>query len=107
MASGLPVIATRVGGNPELVEEGVTGVLVDAGAPVALADAIATYLADEPLRALHGVAGRARVANCFRWDRCVETYLGVYDDLLGRTADCGLRIADCGISESLRDDPFK
>jgi sugar transferase (PEP-CTERM/EpsH1 system associated) len=107
MASGLPVIATRVGGNPELVEEGVTGTLVDEGDPLALAQAIAAYLADQRLLALHGAAGRARVAKCFQWDRCVETYLGVYDELLGRTADCGLRIADCGISESLRDDPFK
>lgn len=84
MASGLPLIATRVGGNPELVDEGGNGLLVPVADPAALARAIGAYLADEALRRRHGAAGRAKIAEHFGWDRCVESYLGVYDDLLGR-----------------------
>jgi sugar transferase (PEP-CTERM/EpsH1 system associated) len=84
MASGLPVIATRVGGNPELVTPGETGALVPAADPPALAAALEQYLAaPERLRA-HGGAGRRRVERDFSWDRCVARYLAVYDELLGR-----------------------
>lgn len=86
MASGLPLIATRVGGNPELVDEGINGLLVPVADPAALAQAIGAYLADEEMMRRHGTAGREKIGKRFRWDRCVESYLGVYDDLLERTA---------------------
>ena len=84
MASGLPVIATRVGGNPELVDEGVTGSLVPPADPSALADAIEVYARDASVGRRHGEAGLAKVAARFRWDRCVDDYLSVYDELLVR-----------------------
>jgi glycosyltransferase involved in cell wall biosynthesis len=61
MASGLPVVATRVGGVAELVEDGVSGTLVPAGRPGALADAIERLAAEPGLRARWGAEGRERV----------------------------------------------
>lgn len=61
LGSGLPVVASFVGGIPELVEDGVTGFLVPPGEPVALADRISTLVADPALRSDFGKAGRAQV----------------------------------------------
>jgi glycosyltransferase involved in cell wall biosynthesis len=61
MAMGLPVVATRVGGIPELIEDGKTGILVEPGDPRGLADAVATVLADENRRREMGLLGRRRV----------------------------------------------
>jgi sugar transferase (PEP-CTERM/EpsH1 system associated) len=85
MASGLPVIATRVGGNPELVEAGATGVLVPAADPPTLAEAIATYVADPDLRARHGEAGRKVAQTRFGLAAMVAGYRAVYDAVLRRT----------------------
>src|SRR5262245_20830634 len=60
MATGLPVIATRVGGNPELVEDGETGTLVPPADPIAMADVISGYLNNPAKMAQHGRAGRKR-----------------------------------------------
>jgi glycosyltransferase involved in cell wall biosynthesis len=78
------VVATRVGGNPELVEEGVTGTLVPPGDVGALSAAMAGYVLDPALGARCGGEALARVARRFRWERCVAEYLDVYDELLGR-----------------------
>jgi glycosyltransferase involved in cell wall biosynthesis len=61
MAMGLPVVATRVGGMPELVVDGKTGILVEPGDAEGLADAVATVLADEGHRREMGLMGRQRV----------------------------------------------
>jgi glycosyltransferase involved in cell wall biosynthesis len=61
MATGLPVVATAVGGTPEVVLDGQTGLLVAPGDPSALAEAILTLLADPHLAEGFGKAGRARV----------------------------------------------
>jgi sugar transferase (PEP-CTERM/EpsH1 system associated) len=82
MASGLPVIATRVGGNPELVEEGETGMLVSPSDPVGLAEAIRTYLADAAKITRHGQASRKRVEAKFSMEAMVNGYLAVYDAVL-------------------------
>ncbi len=58
MAGGLPVVATRVGGNPELVTEGSTGALVPAADADGLAGALTRYLGDPVLRRAHGAAAR-------------------------------------------------
>lgn len=78
MASGLPVIATEVGGNPELVEHGVSGTLVPPSDYVALADALAPYVADGMLRRRHGDAGRGRVDAEFSLDVMVDRYAALY-----------------------------
>ena len=82
MASSLPVIATRVGGNPELVDEAVTGKLVPSNDAKKMADAINFYLDDKPLTGLHGKAGRQRVEAMFSMDKMVASYVEVYDSLL-------------------------
>ncbi|MGH7408997.1 MAG: glycosyltransferase, partial [Candidatus Methylomirabilales bacterium] len=65
MACGLPVVATRVGGTPEMVEDGVSGLLVPPEDPAALATALVTLLGDPARRAAMGAAGRERVARQF------------------------------------------
>lgn len=82
MASGLPVVATRVGGNPELVEVGNTGLLVPPCNPEAMADAILSYLLDPELLSIHGQAGRKRAEARFRMEAMVNGYLAVYDAVL-------------------------
>ncbi len=65
MASGLPVISTRVSGIPELIDDGVSGRLVESRDPLALADAIAQMLADPGLRERCAEAGRKKVEREF------------------------------------------
>jgi sugar transferase (PEP-CTERM/EpsH1 system associated) len=82
MASSLPVIATRVGGNPELVEEGVTGELIPAGDRTALADAIRFYVCDREAARRHGRNGRLRVEREFSVEMMVKRYQGLYGALV-------------------------
>jgi sugar transferase (PEP-CTERM/EpsH1 system associated) len=85
MASGLPVIATRVGGNAELMEEGLTGRLVPRADPEALATEILHYFDDPLLARRHGGAGRSLVEKRFSLDLMVRRYDELYSDVL-RTA---------------------
>ena len=82
MASGLPVIATKVGGNPELVVEDQTGYLVPKQDPIAMAAAFKCYLLEPELLKLHGQAGRARVVSTFSLNRMMADYRAIYDKLL-------------------------
>ncbi len=77
MACGKPVVASRAGGIPELVRDGVDGILVDAGDVRWLAEAIVRLLKDPGLRAQMGVAGRER-ATQFSWDRTAQVVLDSY-----------------------------
>jgi sugar transferase (PEP-CTERM/EpsH1 system associated) len=86
MASGLPVVATDVGGVAAVVENGTTGTLVPPGDAQALAEALGAYVADESLRRRHGDAGRARVAVRFSMSAMLSRYTALYDTLLGRLA---------------------
>ena len=79
MASGVPVVATDVGGNAELVQHGETGAIVPPAAPAALADAIAAYVIDPERRHKHGAAARLRAEQAFSIDTMVASYLAVYD----------------------------
>lgn len=90
MSTGLPVVATRVGGNAELVREAETGALVNPGDAGALAAALGTYIRDKALRMRQGAAARTRVEQCFSLETMVEGYLHAYDQLLqGRRAGGG------------------
>jgi sugar transferase (PEP-CTERM/EpsH1 system associated) len=80
MATGLPVVATRVGGNPELVLEGATGLLVPPSDPASLAGALARYAENPALAAAHGAAGRERAVAEFSLDRMVARYAALYDE---------------------------
>jgi sugar transferase (PEP-CTERM/EpsH1 system associated) len=86
MATGLPVLATAVGGNPDLVADGETGRLVARGDPEAMAAILAEYLDDPSRLVAHGAAGLFRAREMFSLDGMVESYLGVYDELL-RTSE--------------------
>ena len=84
MASGLPVIATDVGGNADLVTSGITGQIVPAGDPEALANQIIKF-ANAPGQAkIMGRRGRERVEEKFSMNAMVGAYLDAYDRLLGR-----------------------
>ena len=85
-ASRVPVVASRAGGIPEAVRDGINGLLVPPGDAVALAEAIRCLLRDRALAGRMGEAGRALVEREFSADRMVEDNLRVYRELLGQTA---------------------
>lgn len=89
MAFGLPVVATAVGGMPEIVTHEREGLLVEAERPAALAGALLDLL-ERPERAAEmGRAGRKTVEERFTWDRIAADALAVYDDLHEREARRG------------------
>jgi glycosyltransferase involved in cell wall biosynthesis len=82
MACQVPVVATRVGGVPEVVEDGVTGTLVPPRDPQALADAVWALAVDAELRQRMGVAGRDRATRRFGVPAHVEQVVGLYERVL-------------------------
>jgi glycosyltransferase involved in cell wall biosynthesis len=78
MERGRPVIASAVGGLPEIVEDGVTGLVVPAGDAEALADAIVELTADLPRAAEMGLAGRERAVDSFTPDQATSGIEGLY-----------------------------
>jgi glycosyltransferase involved in cell wall biosynthesis len=82
LASGCPVVATRVGGVPDVVEDGVDGFLVELGDLDALADALARLAADPELRRRMGEAGRERVLPRYAVERLIDDVDGLYRRLL-------------------------
>jgi sugar transferase (PEP-CTERM/EpsH1 system associated) len=78
LASGVPVIATRVGGNPEVVEHGQTGLLCPSGDVTALADCIDQLLSNLELRGQLGAAGRRSALVRFSLQRMIMTYQDLY-----------------------------
>jgi glycosyltransferase involved in cell wall biosynthesis len=82
MAAGKPVVATRVGGVPDLVDDGRTGLLVAARDSAALARSLVTLAADPPLRARLGGAARADVQSRFSHDRLVDDIDRLYAERL-------------------------
>lgn len=80
MAADLPIVATSVGGVPEVLEQGRSGLVVPYGDLPALAGAIRTVVHDEGRRAELVRAGRARVAE-LTWAKCVERHRALYREL--------------------------
>jgi glycosyltransferase involved in cell wall biosynthesis len=78
MAAGCPVIASAVGGIPDVVEDGVNGILVPPGEPRALAQALAALLADPALAARLGREARATIARRYTTERALERIEQVY-----------------------------
>jgi glycosyltransferase involved in cell wall biosynthesis len=84
MASGTPVIASRIGGVPEIVEEGVTGCLVEPGNVEQLHDRIAEVVTSRSVTERLAAAGRERVLERYTWDACAESCLSAYEALSAR-----------------------
>jgi glycosyltransferase involved in cell wall biosynthesis len=82
MAMGVPVIATEVGGPPEIIENGREGLLLPPRIPSAWARAIGTLAGDSTLRAKMGRAGRERVQQAFTIDHHVSAMIDLYSDTL-------------------------
>jgi glycosyltransferase involved in cell wall biosynthesis len=85
MAAGKPVVVTRVGENPRVIEDGVDGVLVDARDVDGMAAALSRLIDDPDLRRRLGGAGTAKVANQFTIAHMSRAYERIYLDMLGRT----------------------
>lgn len=81
MAASLPVIATRVGGTPEVVDDGVTGLLIPPASATALEGAARSLLSNVRQREIFGRNGRARVVRHFGLDAMVRQYADVYRQL--------------------------
>lgn len=81
MACGKPIVATRVGGVPEVVREGENAILVEPESPQALAEGIVKLLENSDLAKRFGERGREIVKN-FTWDKIVERYINTYNSVL-------------------------
>ena len=84
MASGTPVVCSRIGGVPEIVDDGVTGFLVAPGDVGALRERLAMLLADRALAARMGQEARDRVLARFTWDACAARCLRAYAEIAPR-----------------------
>ncbi len=82
MAAGLPVIAARVGGVPELIEDGITGWLVPSRDIKTLVSRLRALLSDPELRASMGAAGHARIRDHFSIAQMTRKFAQLYDELL-------------------------
>jgi glycosyltransferase involved in cell wall biosynthesis len=85
LAAGRPVVATRVGGLPDVVREGKDGFLVSPGAVDELADRLERLAADEGLRRRMGEAGRERVLPRYSVERLIDDVDALYRSLLAKT----------------------
>jgi len=74
MASGLPVIASRIAGNEELVMDGETGILFPSEDIDSLRDALHKLIVNSSLRQEMGVASRQRVEDCYSWENTAKQY---------------------------------
>jgi glycosyltransferase involved in cell wall biosynthesis len=86
MGCEVAVVASDAGGLPEVVEDGVTGLVVPRGDSAALARAIGSLLSDPVRREQMGQAGRARALRLFDWDRTAEQFEELYRDVGARSA---------------------
>jgi spore coat protein SA len=91
-ASFTPAVCARRGGMPEVVDDGKTGLLVEAGDVNALAAALNRLLDDESLRQSMGKAAHERVVQNFTWDRIADSLLAEYCRVAGRVTETCARI---------------
>jgi glycosyltransferase involved in cell wall biosynthesis len=83
MAVGLPVVSTRVGGVPEVVQHGQSGFLADAGDDQTLSARILELAANPELRSSLGARGRDRACSVFSEVQMAERYAALYEEMLG------------------------
>lgn len=101
MASGLPVVASRVGGIPEVVAEGEHGLLVPPGDVEALAGALARYVEQPELAHLHGKAARERIERSFSMNAMLAAYAALYDSLLQKKRGARADARNAGASHTV------
>jgi glycosyltransferase involved in cell wall biosynthesis len=82
LACGIPVVATAVGGVPDVVKDNQSGLLIPPGEPTALADVLYRIASDHELRRRLGANGRRDVAQRFRSQRLVVDIAALYSELL-------------------------
>lgn len=85
MSTGLAVLASRVGGTPELVREGETGMMFTPGDEITLTRLLADYAADTARRQREGTAARAWIEQTFSWPKAAAAYQAVYETVAGQT----------------------
>lgn len=88
MASGCAVIASRTGGIPEIIDDGISGLLVPPGDEVAISEALGHLIADPAVRIRLGESARRRVVDHFSLSRCVKEHLDWCEEM-ARTGDKG------------------
>ncbi len=81
MCAGLPIVATNVGGIPEVVDDGETGILVSAHAPEQFADAIMAMINNSEQMYHYGQAGKKKAGNMFDVTRSAQQYIELYQKL--------------------------
>jgi glycosyltransferase involved in cell wall biosynthesis len=81
MAYGKPVVASNVGGIPEIITDGLDGLLIKPGHPEMLADKIALLLAETPMKNLLGQRAKTKIANKFSWQANISKYLKCYSEV--------------------------
>jgi len=81
MACGVPVVASNVGGNPKLIQDGVTGFLFDLKRPDILKQSIHKILTDTSIATSFGRAGRKRVETMFSFEKMLNSYTQIYLEL--------------------------
>lgn len=84
-AAGVPVVATAVGGTPEVIADGVSGLLVPPGQPDQLADAMNRVLDNDELRTRLGTGGRARMRAQYTFEAQAERYAELFERLTAKT----------------------
>lgn len=100
MAAGKPVVATRVGGIPDLVEDGQTGFLVEPGDAMGMADSLVRLLSDATLRERMGGEARRRAVSRFRMEAVAQKYREVYYSVAGKPCPMDrLEHRGCGMAE--------
>ena len=81
MATETPVVATKIGGMTEIIDDGINGLLTEAGEPQQLADAICSLIADPNLARRMGKAGRTKVLQRYCWSKIAESLMDCYADI--------------------------
>ena len=94
MAAGRPVVATRVGGNPELVQEGITGMLVNPHGAGELCEALRALAANPARVRRMGNAGRQRVEREFSRERMIANYTQMYESVVRGTCSARTAVAE-------------
>jgi len=90
MSAGLPIVSTRVGGIPDVIEDGVDGLLITPGDITALAEAIKRLLRDPSLRSSMGNAGRRKVEERYTPEKVLLLIEALYEELFSKTSRYGV-----------------